>query len=780
VRASMGHVRDLPKSKMGVDTEHDFEPQYLISPDKKKVIDELKSLIGSNTNIWLATDEDREGEAIGWHLLHALKIDPKKNPVERIVFHEITEGAILDALKHPRQLDQHLIDAQQARRVLDRLVGYELSPLLWKKVRYGLSAGRVQSVAVRLIVDREREIQAFKPVEYWSLIGDFLTVGKEAFKAALTKISGKEAVVENADAANTIHNKVKDDTFHVVSVDEKDVKRTPAAPFTTSTLQQEASRKLGFSVKKTMMIAQQLYEGVSIDGHPKALITYMRTDSTNLSNVALEAANRVITDLFGKEYLLPSPRRYKSKKGAQEAHEAVRPVDLALEPAEVQGDLNRDQYRLYELIWKRTVACQMAEAVLKQVGADIVPDHAQQYTFRATGQTVVFPGFMKVYMEGNDEEDGDRDGEKLLPKLSQGEQVDLRELIPEQHFTKPPARYTEASLVKKLESEGIGRPSTYAPTISTIVAREYIEKEGKTLKPTDLGMIVTDLLVEHFPAIVDYQFTAEMEEDLDKVAEGEKEWVPLMREFYSPFHQLVARKEEEISKDDVMQERVLGVDPASGKEVVVLSGRFGPYVQLGRIEKREPVAKVSMKGMSKEQKAALKAEREAVKMDMKKNRPRSASIPKELSRDTITLQQALDLLAFPKELGEMDGEKVVLLLGRFGPYFKVGVKNVGLPAGVDPLSVDLNRARELIGQVQAEKKAAMAALRVLGVDPVSGGSVEVKSGRFGPYVTDGKTNASLSKKIDPETITLEEAADLLVKKRARGPSRWRGMRKKRA
>lgn len=578
VRASMGHVRDLPKSKMGVDIEHDFEPEYLISPDKKKTIAELKSFIDKDTNIWLATDEDREGEAIGWHLLQALKINPKKNKVERIVFHEITEGAILNALKNPRQLFQELVDAQQARRVLDRLVGYELSPLLWKKVRYGLSAGRVQSVAVRLVVDREREILAFVPNEYWSLTADFITVRSEEFRAALTKINGKEAKVTNAEEADTIYQELKVDKFTVTNVEEKDVKRSPAAPFTTSTIQQEASRKLGFSVKKTMMVAQQLYEGLDINGAPTALITYMRTDSTNLSDVAIGQANAVIADLFGKEYVLPTARKFKSKKGAQEAHEAIRPVDMSIEPFKVKSDLNKDQFNLYELVWKRTVACQMADAILKQVGADITPGNHKQYNFRATGQTVVFPGFMKVYMESHDtEEDDEKDGEKLLPLLKKGETVDLKKLLPEQHFTKPPARYTEAGLVKKMEAEGIGRPSTYAPTISTIMTRTYIEKEGKALKPTELGMLVTDLLIEHFPNIVDYKFTAQMEESLDEVAEGKKEWVPLIRDFYTPFHKLILEKNISIKKDDITTEASEEKCPECQNALQIKFGRFGKF-----------------------------------------------------------------------------------------------------------------------------------------------------------------------------------------------------------
>lgn len=577
VRASMGHVRDLPKSKMGIDIEHDFEPQYLVSVDKKKVISELKALLKDGSNLWIATDEDREGEAIGWHLLQALKVKSSEHAVKRIVFHEITEPAIKNALAHPRDIDEDLVNAQQARRVLDRLVGYELSPLLWKKVRYGLSAGRVQSVAVRLVVDREREIEAFKPEEYWSLDATFETKKGETFSAAATKTT-KSDKIRTGTEAEDLYNKVKNGKFSVESVEEKEVTRSPAAPFITSTLQQEASRKLGFSVKKTMMVAQQLYEGVDVSGEPTALITYMRTDSTNLSEIALAQAREVIASTFGSEFALSSPRSYKSKKGAQEAHEAIRPVNLALDPSSVQKDLAKDQYRLYELIWKRTIACQMKEAQLKQVAADIACDGVKDITFRATGQTVLFAGFMQAYIEGTDEdENGSAPGEKFLPVLHEGDNVNLQDLQREQHFTKPPARYTEASLVKKLESEGIGRPSTYAPTISTVVAREYVEKEGKTLKPTDLGMLVTDLLVEHFPNIVDYAFTAEMEEGLDKVAEGKQKWVPMLRSFYEPFHALIVEKGKTLDKNAITTEATSEKCPECDHALEIKFGRFGKF-----------------------------------------------------------------------------------------------------------------------------------------------------------------------------------------------------------
>lgn len=582
VRASMGHVRDLPKSQMGIDIQHHFEPTYAVSMDKRKVITELKGLLKKSSKLWIATDEDREGEAIGWHLIEALKVDPKKTPIQRIVFHEITEGAIKDALKNPRQIDQDLVDAQQARRVLDRLVGYELSPLLWKKIRYGLSAGRVQSVAVRLIVEREREIRAFKPEEYWTITAQFLK-GKEMFEAQLAKFKGKELKIKSEKEAQEILKALEKAFYKVIKIEEKDVRRSPAPPFITSTLQQEASRKLGFSVNRTMRIAQQLYEGVEHHKGTTGLITYMRTDSVNLSQVALKQAKEFIIEEFGKEYALVEPRYYKGKKGAQEAHEAIRPVDLSLKPEDVKTHLDKDQFRLYELIWKRTIACQMAEAKLKALGVDIDASHggkSTEYLFRSTGQTIVFPGFMRAYVEGSDHPEEElANQEKLLPVLEEGDQLNCKELVPLQHFTKPPARYTEASLVKKLEAEGIGRPSTYAPTITTIITRGYVEKEAKQLKPTDLGEVVTDMLMKHFADIVDYKFTAEMEESLDQIAEGKKKWEPVISEFYGPFHKNVEQKEETLKKEDIVNlEKTDEKCEKCGSPMIVKLGRFGKFL----------------------------------------------------------------------------------------------------------------------------------------------------------------------------------------------------------
>ena len=586
VMASMGHVRDLPKSKMGIDIEHDFAPSYTVPVDKKKVVANLKKKIKAGTAIWVATDEDREGEAIGWHLLQALKIDQKKRAIKRIVFHEITKNAILKSIENPREIDANLVDAQQARRVLDRLVGYELSPLLWKKIRYGLSAGRVQSVAVRLIVEREREIQAFKPEEFWKITGTFTGNAKKKFEAILSHINGKKAEVTNKKSSDKIVKELDKASYKVSDVKEKLSKRNPAPPFITSTLQQEASRKLGFSVKKTMVIAQQLYEGVETDKEHSGLITYMRTDSFNLSSQALAQAKKVITDIYGKEYIADKPRVYKKAKGAQEAHEAIRPTNLSRTPDMVKKFLSRDQFRLYELVWKRTIACQMATAKLK--GLDVLINAEKggkelPYTFKATGQTVVFPGFMKVYIEDEDDNPDTETktpgkGEKILPPLTKGEVLNCNKIDPTQHFTQPPHRYTEASLVKKLESEGIGRPSTYAPTISTIQTRGYIEKEGKALKPTDTGDVVTDFLVKHFPDIIDYKFTAEMEEDLDLIAHGKKKWVPVIKSFYIPFHKVVEEKEKSVKKGDVVNEESDEICEKCGSKMVIKLGRYGKFL----------------------------------------------------------------------------------------------------------------------------------------------------------------------------------------------------------
>lgn len=559
---------------MGIDTKKNFEPKYIIPKEKIKVISGLKAKVKKDTVVYIATDEDREGEAIGWHLVEALELGDRKD-LKRIVFHEITKQAILDAVANPRTINKDLVDAQQARRILDRLVGYELSPLLWKKIKYGLSAGRVQSVAVRLVADREREIQAFKPEEYWSLIAEMTPEKtKEQFQAKLTKFKGENLKVTNEAQSKEILKALDGADYEVTSVEKKEVNRNPAAPFITSTLQQEAARKLGFSVKKTMMVAQHLYEGVELDTGHEGLITYMRTDSVNLSQTALTQAQEVIAKQFGKEYGLSEPRLFKGKKGAQEAHEAIRPSDLSRTPDSIKKYLEKDELKLYELIWKRTLACQMAQAILDQVGVDIT---ANDYTFRATGQTIRFSGFMQVYMEGQDDEE-EEDEEGILPILTEGEHPKLKKLLPEQHFTKPPARYTEASLVKKLEAEGIGRPSTYAPTISTVLTRGYLEKEAKQLKPTDIGFLVNDFLVEHFPKVLDYQFTARMEEMLDEVEDGKGTWQGEIREFYEPFHKLVEDKMENIKKEDVITEKTDEICDLCGKPMMIKFGRYGKFL----------------------------------------------------------------------------------------------------------------------------------------------------------------------------------------------------------
>ena len=533
VMASMGHVRDLPAKKLGFDPENHFMPQYEIPKDKKKTISELKKAISKETRIYLATDEDREGESISWHLISALGLE--KKPIQRIVFHEVTPGAIQQALEHPRELDQHLVDAQQARRILDRAVGYELSPLLWRKIKPGLSAGRVQSVAVRILVDREREIREFEPEEYWKVRADF-----EGFHAELSKVDGKAVKIQNEEEANRVTQSIRAGECVLKEIDEREASRNPAAPFTTSTLQQEASNKLGFSVKKTMLIAQQLYEGnFEIPDYNSGLITYMRTDSVTLSKEALAMANEVIEKRFGNEFTLEKPRSFRNRtKNAQEAHEAIRPVNLEIHPDQVIPHLERDQGRLYGLIWKRTLATQMKAAKIARTTFRINAGEKSEYQFEAKGQQILFPGFLKVYMDSSSDAQsvlGEKD--LLLPRIEQEQRLPLKDLNAEQHFTKPPPRYSEASLVKKLESQGIGRPSTFAPTISTIQKRGYVELlEDKRLKPTDMGEVVTDFLKKNFNKIITSKFTAEIEKEFDRIARGEENWVSILENFYKPFN----------------------------------------------------------------------------------------------------------------------------------------------------------------------------------------------------------------------------------------------------
>ncbi|MCK5110124.1 MAG: type I DNA topoisomerase [Arcobacteraceae bacterium] len=730
VMASMGHVRDLPKSSLGFDPEDNFKPKYQVSRDKTKVIADLKKQIKKDTVIYLAADEDREGEAIAWHLIPALKIE--KNPIKRIVFHEITKGAILEALENPREVDQHLVDAQQARRILDRAVGYKLSPLLWKKVRYGLSAGRVQSVAVRIIVEKEREIKAFNPEEFWKIKLDFENPN---FRAELAKINGKITKVKNEKEAAVIRNSCEAGEYLLENIEEKESKRNPAAPFTTSTLQQEASRKAGFGVKQTMIVAQQLYEGgINIPDHIGGLITYMRTDSVNLSKTATDMAKEVIIKEYGKEYSLSKARAYKSKaKGAQEAHEAIRPVNLHLKPSDVHAFLDHSQYRLYSLIWKRTIATQMAQAVVANTTYKITAGKEEEYEFQAKGTKIVFAGFMKAYTEGSDDPEAALDNtEKFLPNVKKDTVLELENLETEQNFTKPPARYTEASLVKKMESEGIGRPSTYAPTISTIQARDYVIKtEDKKLAPAPIGEVVNDFLVEHFPDIVNLGFTAHIEEEFDDIADGKIAWQTVMQEFYGDFVKRVDEKQENAPRAKFAEARELGVDPKTDKKIFASTGRYGAFVQLGH--------------------------KDDVDENGKEIKPKFASLAKDQSVDRITLEEALILLQLPKVLGcDENGDDVKVNIGRFGPYIQIKSEYFSLKID-NPYTVDLQRALEVVKEIREEKEKAL-------LKDFPEAKIQLLIGRYGPYIKEGKKNFKLPKGLDEQDIkalSLEEVKDII-------------------
>jgi DNA topoisomerase-1 len=585
VLASFGHVRALPSKQGSVDIENGFTPKYAVLPESKKHIDAIKKELKNAEALLLATDPDREGEAIAWHLLAALGLDKKKSqlPVKRVVFHEITKNAIVDAVKNPREISLDLVDAQQARSVLDYLVGFNLSPFLWKKIRYGLSAGRVQSVALRLICEREKEIQAFREQEYWTISAQLATAAGQGFTANLFEVLGKKLekfdIPDQAAADKIVKalgecGKQPGCDYLVDKITRSERKKSPSPPFTTSTLQQEAARKLGFSAKKTMMTAQKLYEGVDIGEGTIGLITYMRTDSVVLSSQALDEAKEVITSLYGKEYALAKPRFFKNRaKNAQEAHEAIRPTYIVKTPAELKKYLSVDQFRLYDLIWKRTVACQMAEALMDQTSVEISAGGG--YRFRASGTVIRFPGFIKLYIEGVDDESEEKEG--VLPPLNQGDRLDLVKLLPEQHFTQPPPRYSEATLVKTLEEYGIGRPSTYASILNTLVERKYARLDKKRFIPEDVGMVVNDLLVNHFKKYVDYNFTAELEEELDQVSRGEKQWKPLLHEFWEPFFSLLKQKEGEVSKSSVTTEATDETCPECGKGLVVKLGKFGKF-----------------------------------------------------------------------------------------------------------------------------------------------------------------------------------------------------------
>lgn len=746
VKSSYGHVRDLPKNDLAINIEKGFVPVYEITSDKQDVVKELKKLAQKAEIVWLATDEDREGEAISWHLLEALELPMQKT--KRIVFSEITKTAILKAIDNPRTLDIDLVNAQQARRVLDRLVGFELSPVLWKKVRPSLSAGRVQSVAVRIIVEREREIQNFKATSFYNVRAGF-DLGSATLKADLSK------KVSDGTDARAFLEKCKNAEFSISGIETKPSKRTPAAPFTTSTLQQEAGRKLGFSVSRTMVVAQRLYES--------GKITYMRTDSVNLSDFAIEACKKEISSSFGDKY--SKTRQFTNKsKGAQEAHEAIRPTDMSAHA--IEGE--RDEVRLYELIWKRTIASQMADAELEKTTATIAISTMQD-VLQAKGEVVKFDGFLKVYIESTDDEESEDGGSGMLPPLTVGQKLLLIDMTATQRFTQKPPRYSEASLVKRLEELGIGRPSTYAPTISTIQNREYVEKkdregvprafellllkaneitseaksentgaEKSKLFPTDIGIVVNDFLVDQFPNILDYGFTAKVEGEFDDIAEGKLQWQEMMKRFYKPFHENVKVTIE--SAQRATGERELGTDPATGKTVIARIGRFGPMIQIGNSE--DPDKKF-------------------------------ASLRADQSIGNITLEEALKLFELPRKLGEWDGEQIVVSVGRFGPYAKHGSTFASLKVkeGDDPYTIEFDRAKQLI----EDKRAGVIANMILSFPERP--EVQVLNGRFGPYIKSGKDNYKIPKGKDPKTLTLEEIDAIIAEAPAKPARGGRGAKK---
>jgi DNA topoisomerase-1 len=817
VRPSVGHVRDLPKSGLQIDVDDHFAPHYVVPDNKKKVVAELKAALKNADELYLATDEDREGEAISWHLREVLK---PRVPVKRMVFHEITPGAIRDAVDHWRDLDMKLVEAQEGRRVLDRLVGYELSPVLWRKVAPKLSAGRVQSVATRMLVQRERSRMAFRTAEYWDIDGAFraqespfgarlielddrrLARGSDFHPATGRVAADRDVVVLDETAARSLSERLESSEFRVASVESTQFTEKPKAPFTTSSMQQEAGRKLRFGAKRTMDVAQSLYD--------QGYITYMRTDSTTLSAQAVSAARTAIRQLYGDEYLPSSPREYRTRvKNAQEAHEAIRPAGERIRtPDEVRGALHGDQYQLYDLIWKRTIASQMTDARARRVTVrlDAVSSAGERVRFSASGKTYEFLGFRRAYVEGSDEASQEDEADATLPAVSEGEVVACEQLTPTSHTTQPPARYTEASLVKELEERGIGRPSTYAAVIETIQRRGYAWKKGTALVPSWVAFAKIQLLEEHFASLVDYRFTAEMEEALDVIARGEGEsekWlhsfyfgngqtglrdlvdpnrlatidarevntVHLGAEFddagvvlrvgrYGPYLQRGEQTSpvpEDLAPDELTlpdaeewlargrdQGRALGMDPASGLEVVAKAGRYGPYVQLG-----EPV-------------------------EGSKEKPKTASLFGTMTLETVTLDDALRLLSLPREVGaDPDGNLVTAQNGRYGPYLKKGTDTRSLESEDQIFTITLDEAEALFAQPKRRGRQARAPLAELGPRPDTGAPVRILEGRYGPYATDGTVNASLPRGTDPTELTLEEAVSLLQAREEAGPTRPR-------
>lgn len=753
VLSSYGHIRDLKKKAFSIDIQDNFRPQYEVPSDKKKLVAELKAEAKNSETVWLASDEDREGEAISWHLSEVLELDPGKT--KRIVFHEITKPAILKAIDNPREIDINLVNAQQARRILDRIVGFELSPVLWKKVKPALSAGRVQSVAVRLIVEREREIQAFKPEASYRVTAIFLVPDTDGTQVEMRAELGRR--LKTKKEAQEFLEACKSSVYTIEDIVTRPIKKSPAAPFTTSTLQQEAARKLGFTVAQTMMVAQRLYES--------GKITYMRTDSVNLSEFATMGSKDAITRMMGKEFV--KIRHFATKsKGAQEAHEAIRPTEM--ENQTVDG--TAQEKKLYDLIWKRTIASQMADAELEKTTATIEISGAQD-KFTATGEVIKFDGFLRVYKESYDDDNEQEDESRLLPPLHKGQKLEQQEIVATERFTQRPARYTEASLVRKLEELGIGRPSTYAPTISTIQQREYVEKgdrEGEertydilTLKdniitdvtrkeitgteksklfPTDTGTVVNDFLNEYFPNILDYNFTASVEEEFDEVADGGKQWTEIIGNFYEKFHPsvestLATKTERKVG------ERLLGEEPGTGKPVSVKIGRFGPVVQIGSADDEE--------------------------------KPRFAQMRKGLSMETITLEEALDLFKLPRTLGEYEGETVIVSIGRFGPYIRFGSKFVSIPKGSDPMEVTMDNAIELIEDKRREE--AEKIIKSFPEDP----ELEILNGRYGPYMTYKGSNYKIPRNVSPIDLEYGAAMELINQQIEKGTAPRKGRYAKR-
>ena len=745
VLSSYGHIRDLKKKEFSIDVANGYQPTYEIPEDKKKLVKELKSEAKKADMVWLASDEDREGEAISWHLYEVLGLDPKKT--KRIVFHEITKSAILKAIENPRDIDVNLVNAQQARRVLDRIVGFELSPVLWRKVKPALSAGRVQSVAVRLIVEREREVNAFVSESWYKVTAVFEIPGENGEKSEVRAELGNR--FKTKEEARAFLEVCKDAKFKITDIVTKPSKKSPAPPFTTSTLQQEAARKLGFSVSQTMVVAQRLYES--------GQITYMRTDSVNLSDLALATSRQTITELMGENYV--KTRQFATKsKGAQEAHEAIRPTYMVNEKI----NSTAQEQKLYELIWKRTIASQMADAELEKTTATISISNSNE-VFVATGEVITFDGFLRVYKESYDDENEQEDEGRLLPPLSVGQTLEKATIAATQRFSLCPPRYTEASLVRKLEELGIGRPSTYAPTISTVQQRGYVEKGNKEgvkrdfdvlvlkagkitestksemtgnekakLLPTDVGIVVNDFLMEYFPGIMDYNFTASVEKEFDEVADGEKEWTGMMDTFYQDFHPLV-EKTSNTKTEHKVGERMLGTDPVSGKIVSVKIGRYGPIIQIGSVEDEE--------------------------------KPKFAQLPKGMALETITLEEALECFKLPRTLGDFEEKTVMVGVGRFGPYVRHNNAFVSIPKGTDPMSVTLEDA---IALIQGKREATEnKIIKTFEEEP----GLQILNGRYGPYISYEKKNYKIPENVEPRDLNLETCFKVIELQKAKGETR---------